>query len=99
MPPNRHGAERVIGGCRDRWVWPVLLQLRSAQLLRGLEVLTQGLPRGPRGADEPRAVAKPAGCDGNGPREELRKGPLNPLIQLGTHADASPEHDELQVEE
>jgi hypothetical protein len=34
--------------------------------LRGLSVLTQGLPRGPRGADEPRAIAKPAGCDGNG---------------------------------
>jgi hypothetical protein len=34
--------------------------------LRGLRVLTQGLPRGPRGADESRAVAKPAGCDGNG---------------------------------
>jgi hypothetical protein len=34
--------------------------------LGGLRVLTQGLPRGPRGADEPRAIAKPAGCDGNG---------------------------------
>ena len=34
--------------------------------LRGLRVLTQGPPRGPRGADEPRAIAKPAGCDGNG---------------------------------
>jgi hypothetical protein len=34
--------------------------------LRELRVLTQGLPRGPRGADEPRAIAKPAGCDGNG---------------------------------
>ena len=36
------------------------------ETLRGLGVLTQGLPRGPRGADEPRAIAKPAGCDGNG---------------------------------
>ena len=34
--------------------------------LRGLKVLPQRLPRGPRGADEPRAIAKPAGCDGDG---------------------------------
>ena len=34
--------------------------------LRGLRVLTQRLPRGPRGADEPRAIAKQAGFDGNG---------------------------------
>jgi hypothetical protein len=34
-------------------------------LIAGL-ILTQGLPRGPRGADEPCAIAKPAGCDGNG---------------------------------
>src|SRR5260221_13581071 len=67
--------------------------------LRGLRVLTQGLPRGPRGADEPRAIAKPAGGDGNGSCEEGRKAPSDPLIQLGTHADASPEHDELQIEE
>ncbi len=25
--------------------------------------------------------------------------PSDPLIQLGTHADASPEHDEFQIEE
>ena len=40
--------------------------LVTAHSLRGFRVLTQGLPRGPRGADEPRAIAKPAGCDGNG---------------------------------
>jgi hypothetical protein len=34
--------------------------------LRVFRVLTQGPSRGPRGADEPRAIAKPAGCDGNG---------------------------------
>jgi hypothetical protein len=33
--------------------------------LRWLRVLTQGVPRGPRGTDEPRAIAKSAGCDGN----------------------------------
>ncbi len=34
--------------------------------LRGLGVLTQCLPRGPRGANEPRAIAEPAGLDGDG---------------------------------
>src|SRR5882762_5275430 len=38
----------------------------SRTSLRGLRVLTQGLRRGPRGADEPSAIAKLAGCNGNG---------------------------------
>lgn len=39
---------------------------RIQRSLRRLRVLTQRLPRGPRGADEPRAIAKQAGFDGNG---------------------------------
>src|SRR5882757_1572732 len=62
-------------------------------------VLTQGVRRGAHGANEPRSIAKLAGCDGDGSREEGGKGLSDPLIQLGTHADASPEHDELQIEE
>jgi hypothetical protein len=45
------------------------LQKRKPEIqrsLRELGVLTQCLSRGPRGADEPRAIAKLAGRDGNG---------------------------------
>jgi hypothetical protein len=34
--------------------------------LRMLRVLTQRLRRGAHGANEPRSIAKPAGCDGDG---------------------------------
>src|ERR1700722_13003234 len=60
---------------------------------------TQGLPCCPSGADEPSSIAKLAGCGGDRSREEVGKGPLDPLIELWTHADASSEHDELQIEE
>jgi uncharacterized protein with HEPN domain len=43
-----------------------LCQSALQRSLRGLGVLTQRLPRGPRGANEPRAIAKPAGRDGDG---------------------------------
>ena len=67
--------------------------------LRRLRLLTQGVRRGAHGANEPRSIAKLAGCDGDGSREEGGKSPSDSLIQLGTHADASPEDDELQIEE
>jgi hypothetical protein len=40
-----------------------------------------------------------AGCDGDGSREKKGKVLSDPLIQLGTYADATSEHDELQIEE
>jgi hypothetical protein len=65
----------------------------------GSWVLTQGARRGAHGPNEPRSITKLAGCDVDGSREEGGKDPPDPLIQLGTHPDASPEYNELQIEE
>ena len=61
--------------------------------LRRLRLLTQGMHRGAHGANQPRSIAELAGCDGDGSREEGGKSPSDSLIQLGTHADASPEYE------
>ncbi len=60
-------------------------------------VLTQAVRRGANGTNEPGSIAKLAGCDGDGSSVELGKYATDPLIQLGSHTDASAEHDEFQI--
>ena len=48
--------------------------------LRRFRVLSQGVGRGAHCANEPRSIAKLAGCDGDGSREEGGKGLSDPLI-------------------
>jgi hypothetical protein len=72
IPGLREGGERHGGIAhdnagaitRDDFFWNGTPQIQRS--LHGLKILTQRVPRGPRGADEPRAIAEPAGCDGNG---------------------------------
>src|ERR1700753_1955104 len=73
--------------------------LGTAHAAYGSEALLQALRRGTNSADEPSPVAELAGCDGDGAGEEGGKRALDPLVELGTHADASPEHNDLQIEQ
>jgi hypothetical protein len=70
--PDGHYLEVITRNC----VGSPRIQLA----VRSFRVQTQGLPRGPRGADEPRAITELAGCDVDGSREEGGKRPLDPLI-------------------